>query len=476
MLLSANRGALFVSGLIVALTSIAAAQPATAPSDRPNVIVIVDDDMGYADLSIQGDKQISTPNIDSIAKNGVRFTQGYTTGPYCSPSRAGLMSGRYQERFGYDFNPDGCYSEGPDIGLPRSEATMGEVFHAAGYRTEAIGKWHMGVKPELQPTGRGFDHFFGFLPAKHPYAETPEIPESQGTNAGFPGQAPGHLVRDGKDVVEKEYTTNAFGREAVTFLKKTKGSPFFLYFAPNAVHIPMQAPKKYVDQFPSVDGVRKYYLAQLACLDENVGRVLSTLRDIGEEDNTIIFFMSDNGGPTEVNGSDNGPFRGGKLTVWEGGVRVPMFLQWKAHLPRGIVLNTPVIQLDLFPTLLDAAGIEKPKEKIFDGHSILGLVEQKLPDSGAHDTYFWRFGQEWAVREQNWKLTNIESGGNPSLFDMTTDPGESIDLATQHPEIVKQMTEEWKDWNRQNIDPRWIPKIEKWRKLNVPKLPADSPE
>jgi arylsulfatase A-like enzyme len=421
---------------------------------RPNVIVIVADDLGFGDLSEQGDRQISTPNIDSIAKNGVRFKQGYVTGPYCSPTRAGLISGRYQERHGHDFNPDGEYDDGPEVGLSLDESTIADAFHSAGYRTGAVGKWHLGVSKELQPTSRGFDEFFGFLPAAHAYIHPPSA--TQPFAAKIPGQHPGSLLRNTTVVEEKEYTTDAFGREASAFVRRNQGRPFFLYLATNAVHEPLQAPQKYLDRVPNVTGKRKTYLAMLSALDDNVGKVLTALRETGAEDNTLITFISDNGGPTQVNGSNNGPLHGGKATVWEGGIRVPFYVQWKARLPQGVDLEPPVAQIDIFPTAIEAAGIPTPKNKTFDGVSFLPLAEQRV-DQTTHKQLFWRFGAQWAVRDGNWKLALTPGASTPALYDLSSDLGETADRAAEHPELVQKLTTEWQQWNKDNADPRWVP-------------------
>jgi len=420
----------------------------------PNVLIIVADDLGYGDLSVQGDKQIETPNIDSLAKSGIRFSNGYVTGPYCSPTRAGLISGRYQERHGHDFNPDGEYDDGPEVGLSLDESTIADAFHSAGYHTAAVGKWHLGVTPELVPTSRGFDEFFGFLPAAHAYIHPPAA--TQPFTARIPGQHPGSLLRNTTVVEEKEYTTDAFGREASDIIRRSKGKPFFIYLATNAVHEPMQATQKYLDRFPNVSGKRKIYLAMLSALDDNIGKVLGALRETGAEDNTLIFFISDNGGPPQANASNNGPLHGGKATVWEGGIRVPFFVQWKARLPQGVVIDRPVAQIDIFPTAIEAAGIPAPKNKNFDGLSFLQLAEQKA-DVDIHKQLFWRFGAQWAVRDNNWKLALTPGSTKPALYDLANDLGETNDRADEYPEIVAKLTAEWQDWNKDNVDPRWVP-------------------
>lgn len=469
----ATAAALLTAGLFTS-TSYGADGKSRADDPRPNVVVILVDDLGYGDLSVQGGRDITTPNIDSIAKSGVRFSNGYVTGPYCSPTRAGLISGRYQERHGHDFNPDAFYEDGPEIGLSLKESTIADAFRSAKYRTGAVGKWHLGVAPKLRPQARGFDEFYGFLPAAHPYV----APATQPANAPrIPGQGGGSILRGDDVEVEPLYLTDALAREGAAFIKRNKDQPFFLYFATNAVHAPMQATEKYLSRFPNVEGKRKTYLAMLSALDDAVGEVLNALRETGVEENTLIYFLSDNGGPELVNGSDNGPLNGGKATVLEGGVRVPFFVQWKARLPQGVTIDRPVAQIDIFPTSIAAAGIPTPNGKNFDGKNILLLAEQKV-DEDVHERLFWRFGQQWAVREGYWKLAKPPGAEKPQLFDLSSDIGETTDRAWEHPDVVERLTKAWNDWNRDNTDPRWVPKPQqkqKQQKNRAAKVEAKSP-
>src|SRR5262245_54670590 len=287
---------------------------------KPNIIIILGDDMGYADVGYHGCKDIPTPNIDSIAKNGVRFSSGYVSGPYCSPTRAGLMTGRYQTRFGHEFNP------GPagKVGMPIDQVTIAQRMKALGYITALIGKWHLGSDAKMLPTDRGFDEYFGFLGGAHPY---------------FPGKGK-EILRGTKAVDEKEYLTDALGREACAFIDRNVKDPFFLYLAFNAVHTPMQATDKYLNRFPNIqDKQRKTYAGMMSAMDDASGQVLAKMREKGLEEDTLIFFFSDNGGPTMVgttiNGSINFPLRGSKRQTLEGGIRVPFCLQWKGKLPGG---------------------------------------------------------------------------------------------------------------------------------------------
>ncbi len=409
-------------------------------SRPPNVVLILADDLGYGELGCQGNKEIPTPNIDSIAANGTRFTNGYVSCPVCSPTRAGLMTGRYQERFGHEFNP-GTVPSGVEFGLPLTETTLAARLKAAGYATGIVGKWHLGYEPKYMPLNRGFDEFFGFLGGAHPY-----------TNLTIPAGDKKNAIRRGNEPVEeKEYLTDAFAREAISFINRHKEKPFFLYLPFNAVHSPLQAPQKYLDRFPSItDQKRKTFAAMLPAMDDAVGGVLRTLRSSGLEDNTLIFFISDNGGPTPSTTSSNVPLRGFKGQVYEGGFRVPFMVQWKGHVPAGKVSDKPVISLDVAPTVLAAVGAKAADAK-FDGVDIMPFIEgQGTP----HDVLYWRFGQQHAVRKGNWKLLKSPEG-NVELYDLSADVGEKNDLSQKNPEKVKELQAVFDAWDAQLAKPLW---------------------
>ncbi len=432
------------------------AAAAQAPK-KPNVIVILADDLGSADIGVYGGKDIPTPHIDSIAKNGVRFAQGYVSGPYCSPTRAGLITGRYQQRFGHEFNEGGVNRE--KFGLPLSETTFAQRMKALGYVTCAIGKWHLGFAPQFRPMSRGFDEFYGTL-ANTPFFH-PQLVDSK-------------ISPDPKKVADADYyTTDAFGDRAVDFIKRNKDHPFFLYLPFNACHVPSQAPEKYLDRFAQIkDKDRRLYAAMMSAMDDAIGRILGTLRELNIEENTLIVFLSDNGGPMTkmgANGSNNRPLRGQKGDTWEGGVRVPFLLQWKARLPAGKTYQFPVIQLDILPTVLAAAGGEVKAERKLDGVNLLPFLEGK--NAGRpHDTLYWRFGPQWAIRQGDWKLVqgydyDAKDQGPihqtkvtpPMLFDLKDDPGETKDVAAQHPDRVRAMRTAWESWNRELAEPAWLP-------------------
>jgi len=408
---------------------------------KPNILLLFADDLGYGDLGVQGCKDIPTPNIDSIARNGVRFTNGYVSCPVCSPTRAGLMTGRYQQRFGHEFNP-GPPGEADDVfGLPLTETTIADRLKALGYSTGMVGKWHLGYRPDLHPQKRGFEEFFGFLGGSHPYLD-----------AGFNSNNP--ILRGTERVNETDYLTDAFAREAVSFVERHKQHPFFLYLALNAVHNPLQATEKYLSRFASVqDQRRRTYAAMLSAADDAVGRVLATVRQAKLEQDTLVFFISDNGGPTPQTTSRNDPLSGTKGQVYEGGIRVPFLAQWKGRLPEGKVYDQPAIALDVHPTAVTAAGGTVASDWKLDGANLLPSLDgsSKKPP---HDRLFWRFGPQAAVRMGGWKLVLLQ-GEPPQLYNLAQDIGEKNDLATREPARVKQLQAAYDEWNAQLAEPRW---------------------
>ncbi len=413
---------------------------AAAPA-RPNVVVIVADDLGYADLGVQGCRDVPTPHIDSLARWGIRCTNGYVSGPVCSPTRAGLMTGRYQQRFGHEFNTGPVQQAGEEVGLPLGERTMAEYLKAAGYATGCVGKWHLGYAPAFHPLKRGFDEFYGFLGGAHSYLDS-------GVGTNHP------ILRGTQPVDEREYLTDALGREAVDFVRRHKERPFFLYLAFNAVHTPMHAVEKYRSRFPTIDDPqRQTFAAMLSAMDDAVGAVLAALRDAGVEENTLIFFLSDNGGPTPVNTSRNDPLRGRKGQVLEGGIRVPFLVQWKAQLPRGQVYEQPVVALDILPTALAAAAIAPPGDVPLDGVNLLPYLRGQR-DAPPHEALYWRSGARRAVRSGDWKLVR-EGGQQWQLFHLGRDIGEANDLAAEHPDVVRQLTALYQAWDKQLAEPRW---------------------
>ena len=422
--------------------SVAAAAPALpAAAGKPNIVLIVADDLGYGELSCQGAKDISTPNIDLIARSGVRFTNGYVSCPVCSPTRAGLMTGRYQQRFGHEFNPGPEEQAQDEFGLPLTETTIANRLKSLGYATGMVGKWHLGYKPELHPMKRGFDEFFGFLGGAHQYLETS-------------ARRTARIMRGTEIIAEKEYLTDALAREAVAFIDRRKAASFFLYLPFNAVHAPLEAIEKYLDRFASVaDLRRRTFLAMQSAMDDAVGRVLSKLRQEKLEENTLIFFISDNGGPTLSTSSGNGPLRGYKGMVLEGGIRVPYMVQWKGRIPAGKISDQPVISLDIHPTAVAAAGGSIPASAKLDGVNLLPHLAAKAAGQ-PHEALFWRFGPQAAIRKGNWKVDML-AGAAPQLFNLAEDIGEAKDLASAQPEKLRELKAAYDAWNAQLAEPKW---------------------
>lgn len=420
---------------------------ADAPqASRPNILLIVADDLGYGDLGVHGGKEIPTPHIDSIAAQGVRCSSGYVSGPYCSPTRAGLLTGRYQQRFGHEFNPGGAPAQ--SFGLNLKEVTLPAVLKDAGYVASIVGKWHLGNAPQFHPLQRGFDHFFGFLGGAHPYV---------------PGPTPANPILRGTKVVdEKEYLTTAFEREALAFLDSHKAAakenakPFFLYLPFNAVHTPMQATPESLAGFDKItDERRRNYAGMLTAMDQAIGKVLARLKEHQIEDNTLVVFISDNGGPP-ANGSLNTPLSGQKATTWEGGIRVPFFVKWPGHLPAGVVYEKPVIQLDLFPTFLAAAGAAVPTKAPLDGVNLLPYFSG-TEKNDPHERLYWRFGEQRALRQGDWKLLKARGDAQAQLFNLATDISESKNLAAVEPEKLKELQAAWDEWNSTLVEPSWKP-------------------
>jgi arylsulfatase A-like enzyme len=417
--------------------------------------------MGYADVGFHGCKDIPTPNLDALAAAGVRFTHGYVSGPYCSPTRAGLMTGRYQTRFGHEFNPSG------NEGLPLAEKTIADRLKAAGYVTGIVGKWHLGKLPAMHPQKRGFDEFFGFLDGAHDYFRS----------AG--------ILRGNEPVEEKEYLTDAFGRESVAFIERhcAGAKPWFLYLAFNAVHTPMQADDARLAKFAGIaDKTRRTYAAMMFAMDEAIGRVRRKLADAGLEKNTLVTFISDNGGPTmpgvTVNGSRNEPLRGSKRTTLEGGIRVPCVVTWPGRVKPG-VYEKPVIQLDLTATALAAAGVAgfgvppsggsepaKAGTPNLDGVDLLPFLSGQK-SAAPHDALYWRFGQQMAIRAGDYKLVRYDSNADTltgarnqpvtaaKLYNLAADIGETKDLAAEQPDKLKELQAKWDAWNATLVPPLW---------------------
>lgn len=399
---------------------------------KPNLLVFFLDDLGWAQPGCYGGKMAPTPNIDALARDGVRFTNGYSSGCVCSPGRVGLMTGRYQARTGHDANPTR-----PGRELLPSETTMAQRLKAAGYTTGIVGKWHLGdTAAEYLPPARGFDFAVGSL--------------------GNLGEGKGPPFYRGAEKMEElagaPVTSPVYAREAVDFIGRSEGKPWFLFLSFNAVHSPHVATQKWLDEFKHLSKHDQQYAALVAEADEAIGHVMAQLRQRKQEENTLVFLISDNGGAYA--NAEMGGLRGHKWFVWEGGIRVSWIAQWKGTVPGGRVLADPVIQLDVLPTALAAAEVEVRPEWQIDGVNLLPLIMGKVDRLPGRELYF-RFGVQYAVRKEDWKLVKASKGMDPMLVNLAQDPGEQKDLSAQSPEKKRELQALYDAWNASMQPPRW---------------------
>jgi arylsulfatase A-like enzyme len=429
----------------------AANQP---PAVRPNLIVIMTDDQGYADVGFNGGKDIPTPNLDSIAQNGVRFTSGYVVYPVCSPSRAGFITGRYPQRFGYERNPR--FQPGNRIsGLALTETTLADALGKVGYHSGIIGKWHLGAHPDLHPLKRGFHEFFGHLGGGARYFPD-ELTLKQATGDMDEGDSYRlQILRNHEPVRTTQYLTDEFSNAAVQFVTRNKAKPFFLFLSYNAPHTPMQAAEKYLRRFANLQNPqRRTYAAMVSAVDDGVGRLLAALRELKLETNTLVFFLSDNGGPTAANASNNRPLRGAKSDPWEGGIRVPFAAQWPGQLPKGMVYDQPVLSLDIFATIAALTGAPSNPARPLDGVNLLPYLTGKYTNSPHEVVYLRKFDQgAFAVRRGDYKLVIPRTGAAPQLFNLATDLGETTNLAATQPDILRELEQLRVAWSAQLVPP-----------------------
>jgi len=417
----------------------------SSPVERPNLIILFSDDAGYVDFGFQGSQEMRTPYLDRLASSGTMFTSGYVTASVCSPSRAGMLTGRYQQRFGHELNLPGKRDAAvPDSarGLPLSEKTIADLLSEAGYATGLVGKWHLGLEDHFHPTKRGFDEFFGMRKGSGPY---------------FTGSNP--TIENGMEPVHPDsldYLTDEFGDQAVDFVARHRDEPFFLFLSFTTPHTPMHAKEGYLaeDEPRFETAVRAKYASMVRSLDDNVGKVMETLDVLGLRDNTLVFFANDNGGAMPYNGSLNAPLRGAKGTALEGGNRVPYMMSWPGRIPSGAVQDDPVSTLDVLPTFLAAAGIDLPGDRTYDGVNLLPYFAD--PSSGApHDTLFWKMQWGAAIRAGDWKLvrTPLEEHW---LFNLADDISESHDLSAEEPDIVATLRKSLEAWESTHPAPIWL--------------------
>ncbi|MCC5929461.1 MAG: sulfatase-like hydrolase/transferase [Cyclobacteriaceae bacterium] len=411
---------------------------ALAQDNKPNIILILADDLGYADLSLTGSKQIQTPNIDGIANEGVNFTQAYVSAPVCAPSRAGMLTGKNQVSFGFDNNlANNQPGFDPEYaGLPVHQKTVAERLKEAGYVSGLIGKWHLGEKEQFHPTRRGFDEFWGYLNGGHDYFTSKE--------GGKGYLAP--LVSNYKTPQPISYLTDDKGDECIDFIRRHKNQPFFLFASFNAPHAPMQATEEDLALYNHIsDPHRRTYLAMVHRLDVNVGRILKSLKEEGIEDNTLIVFLSDNGGPVDSNGSINAPFNGQKGILLEGGLRVPFMMKWPDKIPNGKTYTQAITSLDLMPTFLEAAGIEVKDADGLHGKNLIPFINNHQ-HTAPHTNLQWRFTISASILEDQWKLIRLPDR-LPLLFDLSRDISEQNNVAMENPEITRSLLKKLGDWD-----------------------------
>jgi arylsulfatase A-like enzyme len=434
---------------------------------KPNLIVIMTDDMGYADVGFNGCKDIPTPNIDVIANEGVRFDEGYVSFPVCGPSRAGFLTGRYQDRFGFTTNPS-IDPNNPMAGLPVEEETMAQVLRKTDYNNAIIGKWHMGTNAVFHPLERGFDYFYGFLSGGHNY-DPDQLTLNDLSEVTSKWEWYRTKIIENRTKVETDdYLTDELSDAAVRYIKNQadNNQHFMLYLAYNAPHTPLQATEKYLSRFPNIEGKkRKTYAAMVSAVDDGVGRVLETLKENGLDENTIVVFLSDNGG-AHNNASDNGPLRGLKGDLFEGGVRVPFAIRWKGVVPEGETYEKPVSSLDIMATIVAQTEVEINAKRPLDGVNLIPFLTGK--DNGTpHDYLFWRKWEQnaMAIRQGNYKVVANRSQDKnpPELYDLSNDGAESTNIKSEEEKVYKNLLKEWEKWNSEMKD-RVFPTLggDKW--------------
>lgn len=431
--------------LLILMMNIAIAQK---NGKKPNIIIILSDDAGYADFECYGKNEIPTPHINQLAKEGTLFSRGYVSASVCAPSRAGLLTGRYQQRFGFENNPTGKpapgYSE-QDMGVDLNEKTIANRMKEEGYSTIGIGKWHLGNEDKFFPLQRGFDEFYGFREGHRDFFSYKEARDLN------------HALWDNDRVVPEEeitYLTDMFTAKALHFIKQKaeEDKPFFMYLAYNCVHTPLQAKQEDLDEFSHIQSEgRQTYDAMLLNMDKNIGKLMQSLKDNGIDENTLVFFLNDNGGAT-TNFSDNGELRGMKGSMWEGGTRVGFIMRWPGMVPANKVYDKPVISLDILPTCLWASGNNQTSEKPLDGVNLFNYINhsQKTP----HEYLYWKRGIAAAIQSHDWKLIRVDTA-EPLLFHLGIDKSEQINLAKAYPKKVEELLSALKQWESTLPPARW---------------------
>lgn len=426
---------------------------------KPNFIVIYADDLGYGDLGCYGSENIKTPNLDDLAESGIRFTNWYSNSPVCSPSRASLLTGRYPRNAGVNQILGG--KRGTE-GLPANQKTIAEILQTQGYKTGLFGKWHLGVNQKHGPNAHGFDDFFGILAGcVDYYSHIFYWGQGNGVN-------PVHDLWENEDEVwhNGHYLTDLITDKSVGFIKESKEDPFFLYVPYNAPHYPMHAPKKYMDMYAHLDPDQQVMAAMITVMDEGIGRIVSTLKEMDKYEDTVIFFSSDNGPSTESRnfldgtedvyyGGSAGIFRGHKGSLFDGGIREPAILSCPSLLPEGKVCEEIGMMMDVLPTFLELAELKLPDKHWIDGNSVLNMINGE--NVKTHEQVFWEYNDQLAVRRGEWKLVlngmldmSRKQADTVHLSNVKEDPGERTNLAGKHPELVRELEREIDKWLSEN--------------------------
>lgn len=463
-------------------------------ASRPNIVLILADDLGKTDISLYGSPYLNTPNIDAIGKNGIIFDQGYITSPICSPSRAGLMTGRYQQRFGYEFHVHNRYPKNrleyyvykyfiatgkwqvadreiaiPTLddmlkqGLPPTEYTLAEILKKYHYATAILGKWHLGYNDSAIPINRGFDYQYGFYEAHTLYDDENDPDIVNQKHDYFSDYYMWKRARNGncairrnhKIIHEEEYLTTKIAKESIAWIEKNKDRPFFAYIPFSAPHTPFQVPQKYFQQFKHIkDRNKRVYYGMIKALDDAVGMITQSLKNMNLDKNTLLIFLSDNGGATYTHATKNEPLKGGKLTNFEGGINIPFMMQWPTKLPANQHFSHPISALDIFPTIVSLIGGELPPDKEFDGVNLMPYL-LKQTDDKPHQVLYWRSLYHKAIRKNEWKMIQDDKSHQLALYNLITDKEERKDVSTSNPDILNELQLELKQWEKNMIPPRW---------------------
>ena len=465
-------------------------------SKQPNIILIVADDLGKAEVSAYGSNNVKTPHIDKIAKEGVLFNNCYVTSPLCSTSRAAILTGRYPTRYGFEtqlmeyypknqmvysigkkyvntdrniLNTEPFYPSKQDIekqGIPPSEINVAELLKTKAYNTAIIGKWHSGHSGENIPNKRGFDYQFGFYGAFSLYSEKQNSPgmvnhiqdiftSKYQWKQGRKGS--GAIRRNNVEIKENRYLTTAFVEEAIGYMQdqKTQNNPFFMYLSFNAPHVPFQVPEEYYNMHSDEkDENKRVYYAMIHAMDDAIGKLMKEMETMGLDENTMIFFISDNGAASYTGATDNYPYKGGKATWFEGGVNVPFIMKWKGHVPEGVVYNTPVSSMDIFMTIAEATDLNLPTDRIYDGVNLLPYVNNEV-DNNPHEALYWRADHLYAMRKSGWKFLMDTRDNWVELYNMKSDKYEHFDVNKQHRDTLQLMMKQFNNWQQKLDKPLW---------------------